>query len=233
VILDCDLLVGRDVTTGARLPLDDLVHTLRRVGIDGGLVASLRALTFDPVSGNDEARASTADPSWWGVAGIDLRDPLGAEREIDRAASQGVRAVRLAPERQGVPTTAPGLRACARRATALGLALLVEGDVRTLGPALTGLDATAVFLDLHFYHLGDFVVLARDEAGFHASTRLLGNLDAWETVVTELGPDRLLFGSRAGWCEAEAVLMRLAHSGLDQPARDLVAAGNLRRLVSS
>jgi hypothetical protein len=231
VILDCDLLVGRDITTGRRLEPDDLVAEASAAGIEGGVIGSLRSLTFDPPSGNDEALAMGSGVGWWSAAGVDLRDPLGSEREIDRAAARGVPAVRLAPERQGVPAGAPGLRSCARRASALGLLLLVEGDVRTFGPAVAEIDARAIFVDLHFYHVGDFIVLARDEPGFHASTRLLGNPDGWETVVGELGPERLVFGSRAGWFEPHAVLTRLTHSRLDGAARDLVTSGNLRRLI--
>jgi predicted TIM-barrel fold metal-dependent hydrolase len=38
-----------------------------------------------------------------------------------------------------------------------------------------------VFLDTHFYHLGDFIVLARDVAGFRTSTRML--VSAIEAIV--------------------------------------------------
>ncbi|PSK96918.1 hypothetical protein CLV30_1242 [Haloactinopolyspora alba] len=231
MILDCDLLVGRDVTTSARLSPADLATTMAEAGIDGGAVGSLRALSFDPPSGNDEAHAAAPTCGARTVAGVDLRDPLGAEREIDRQRDAGVRIVRLAPARQGVPASAPGLRACARRATRAGMLLLVEGDVRLYGPPLAGLDAAVVFVDLHFYQLGDFVVLGRDEPGFHASTRLLGNPDGWETVLAELGAQRLVFGARTGWFEARSVLTRLDVAGLDADARELVTARNLLRLI--
>ncbi|RIQ18373.1 amidohydrolase family protein [Jiangella rhizosphaerae] len=231
MILDCDLLIGRDIATGARLDGDALAGALTGLGIGGGLVTSLRSLLFDAPSGNDEARSVAAAFGWQAAAGVDLRDPLTALDEVARAASLGVRAVRLAPDRQGVPATAPGLRAVARTAASAGLVLLVEGDVRVIGPALAGLGVTAVFVDAHFYHLGDFVLLARDEPGFHASTRLLGDVDGWEVVVASVGAERLVFGSRPGWFEAAAVVDRLAAAGLGASERALVVGGNLRRLL--
>lgn len=231
-LLDCDLLVGRDIAVGARVDGAGLADALGRVGIGGGLVTSLRALLFDAPGGNDEARSVAAEHGWWAAAGVDLRDPLTALAEVARAAAlDGVRAVRLAPDRQGVPATAPGLRAVARAAADAGLVLLVEGDVRVVGPALAGLGATVVFVDAHFYHLGDFVLLARDEPGFHASTRLLGDVDGWELVASEVGAERLVFGSRPGWFEAAAVVERLAAAGLTPSDRSLVVGGNLRRLL--
>lgn len=231
MILDCDLLVGRDIAMGTRLDGAAVAGALDGLGIGGGLVTSLRALLFDAPSGTDEARAVAASFGWWPVAGVDLRDPLTALAEVARAASLGVRAVRLALERQAVPATAPGVRAVARAATEAGLVLLAEGDVRVVGPALAGLGATVVFVDAHFYHLGDFVLLARDEPGFHASTRLLGDVDGWELVASAVGAERLVFGSRPGWFEAAAVVDRLAASGLSADERALVTGGNLRRLL--
>ncbi|WP_053202088.1 hypothetical protein [Jiangella muralis] len=233
MILDGDLLVGRDLATGDRLTGPALAASLGPLGIGGGLVTSLRALLFDAPSGNDEARAAAAAHGWHTAFGVDLRDPLTALAEVERAARLGVRAVRLAPDRQGVPATAPGLRAVARAVAAAGLVLLVEGDVRVVGPALAGLGVRAVFVDAHFYHLGDFVLLARDEPGFHASTRLLGDVDGWELLAADAGAERLVFGSRPGWFEAAAVVDRLAASGLTPPERELVTGGNLRRLLEA
>lgn len=231
MILDADLMIGRDIATGARLPGPALAASLDGLGIGGGLVTSLRSLLFDAPSGNDEALAAAGAHGWHAAFGVDLRDPLTALAEVERAASLGVRAVRLAPDRQGVPVSAPGLRAVARSAAAAGLLLLVEGDVRVVGPALAGLGASAVLVDAHFYHLGDVVLLARDEPGVHASTRLLGDVDGWEVLAAEVGAERLVFGSRPGWFEAAAVVDRLAASGLTPSERELVTGGNLRRLL--
>lgn len=231
-ILDCDLLLGRDIATGRRVDSGALAAALAAAGIDGGLVGSLRALLFDAASGNDEVRvAAQSHAGWRPSAAVDLRDPLGAEAEVDRAHAAGVRALRLAPDRQQVPVPTPGLHAVSDRATELGMVLLVEGDLRVVGPALTGRGASVIFLDAHFYHLGDAVILARDEPGFHLSTRLLGNPDGWETVIERLGAQRLVFGTRAPWFEAAAVLNRLATARLDQEALALVTHGNLRRLL--
>ncbi|TDE08565.1 hypothetical protein [Jiangella asiatica] len=230
-ILDCDLLVGRDIATARRVRPDELAATLAGVGIGGGLVGSLRALLFDAPSGNDEAAAAAADHGWWAAAGVDLRDPLTAVAEVERAAAAGVRAIRLAPGRQEVPATVPGLRAVVAAAVGHGLLVLTEGDARLVGSALRGLGARVVFLDAHFYHLGDFVLLAREEPGYHASTRLLGNPDGWERLTGEVGAERLVFGSRPGWFEASAVLARMDTARLTASELDLVAGENLRQLL--
>ncbi|QOR70578.1 hypothetical protein IM660_18660 [Ruania alkalisoli] len=231
MIADCDLLIGREITSGLRQTPEQLAGQLAQAAIDGGALASLRALQFDVQTGNDEAAGAALRYGWWPVYGIDLRDPLGAEQEMDRAADHGVRLLRLAPGRQEIAGTAPRLRILVRRATELGMTLLVEGSTVDVGTGMLGLGASVVFLDQHFYDLGEFILLARDEPGFHVSTRLLGSPGAWELLLEHAGPERLLLGTRAGWFEEHAVLDQLKGSPLAPEERELIAGGNLRRLA--
>lgn len=242
VALDVDVLVGaypdRDGPPGTPESVADLLaaHRTRT-----GAVASLRAALFDMRSGNDEVLAlaaaapgdrASSGPPWVPIGAVDLRDPLGAGRELDRLAGAGVRAVRLFPDEQGVEAGFPSVRHVARRAAELGLVVLTGGDVRRFWQPFTGLGARVVFLDTHFYHLGDFLVAAAEEPGFHTSTRLLNSPDALETVTAELGAERLLHGSRAPHYEPIVPLLRLATSGLTPDEIAAVAGGNARRLLS-
>ncbi|WP_327091108.1 amidohydrolase [Nonomuraea sp. NBC_01738] len=230
VSMDIDVLVGaypdRDGPPGDPGSVLGLLEANR---VRGAAVASLRAALFDLVQGNDEVLGlDWATP----VGTLDLRDPLGSVRELDRLAGLGVRAVRLFPDEQGVEAGFPSVRHVARRAAALGLTILTGGDVRRFWQPFTGLGATVVFLDTHFYHLGDFLVCAADEPGFHTSTRLLNSPDALETVVAELGAERLLYGSRTPLYETVVPLLRLATSGLKPDELLAVAGGNARRLLA-
>ncbi|MEV4747293.1 amidohydrolase family protein [Streptosporangium sp. NPDC049248] len=238
VTLDADVLGGAYPDRG--LPQEPAPHILARHDITAGAVASLRAALFDMASGNDETLASatggTALPAAGGAAvvpvgALDLRDPLGAVREMERLAALGVRAVRLFPDEQGVEAGFPSVRHVAVRAAALGLTVLTGGDVRRFWQPFTGLGLRVVFLDTHFYHLGDFLVAAAGEPGFHTSTRLLNSPDALETVAGEIGADRLLFGSRTPYYEPLVPLLRLATGDLKPDEVALVAGGNARRLL--
>ncbi|MFE9656120.1 hypothetical protein [Micromonospora sp. NPDC006431] len=229
VTFDVDVLVGRYADRPG--PDGDPVQVraaLATNGIAAAAVASLRAALFDVPSGNDEV-AALAGPDVLPVGAVDLRDPLGAEREVVRLAERGVRAVRLFPDEQRVEPDFPSVRHVARRATEAGLVLLAGGDVRRFWRPLRG--TTVVFLDTHFYYLGDFVVVARDEPGFHTSTRLLNSPDALETVAAQVGVERLLYGSRTPFHEAVVPRLRLRHADLDPLAVAAVAGGNARRIL--
>lgn len=224
IALDIDVLAGaypdRPAPSGG----------IRVEGVAAAAVASLRAALFDAPSGNDDVLAQ-AGPAVVPVAAVDLRDPVGALSELDRMAGLGVRAVRLFPEEQHVEPDFPGVRHVARHATALGLAILSGGDLRRFWRPFAGLDAAVVFLDTHFYHLGDYLLVALDEPGFHTSTRLLNSPDALELVAEKAGAGRLLFGSRTPYEEAAVPRLRLARSGLSPDQIAGVAGGHARSLL--
>lgn len=229
ISLDIDVLIGRyPDRPGPTGDPGEVLAALQANGISRAAVATLRAALFDVPSGNDEV-AALADAQVLPVGAVDLRDPLGAEREIVRLAERGFRAVRLFPDEQRVEPDFPSVRHVARRAVEAGLVVLTGGDVRRFWRPLRG--ATVVFLDTHFYHLGDFIVVARDEPGFHTSTRLLNSPDALETIAAEVGVERMLYGSRIPFYEAAVPRLRLARSGLDPAAVAAVAGGNARRIL--
>ncbi|HZX05272.1 hypothetical protein [Kribbella sp.] len=225
-LLDCDILVGHDVTTGRWGQPETIVKVLADSGISGGVVAALRAVHFDVPSGNAEAAQVAAGNGWTACPVLDLRDPLGAEKELERllASETPPRAVRLAPTAQSVEPGYPAFEHVARLLADAGLTIFTEGDVRKVGPALRGLGARVVFLDTHFYYLGDFVLLARSEPGFHTSTRMLTGPDSLEIVAAEVGAERLVFGARTPFHETRSVVRRLLTSKLG--ADEIAQAGS-------
>lgn len=226
LLLDCDVLVGHDVTTGRWGRPENVAKVFTDSGISGGAVAALRAVHFDVPSGNDEAQQVAESNGWSLCPVLDLRDALGAERELERqlSAASPPRAIRLAPTAQSVEPTYPAFGHVVQLLVNAGLTIFVEGDVRKVGPALRGLGARVVFLDTHFYYLGDFVLLARAEPGFHTSTRMLTGPDSLEIVAAEVGAERLVLGCRTPFHETRSVIRRLLTSKLS--ADEIAQAGS-------
>jgi hypothetical protein len=229
VALDIDVLVGRyPDRPGPEGDATTVMAMLADRGVARAAVASLRAALFDVTAGNADVLAL---PEGVAVGTLDLRDPLGSAEELDRLVAAGVRAVRLFPDEQGVQPDFPSVRHLARLATDAGLVILTGGDVRRFWRPFAGLGASVVFLDTHFYHLGDFLLVAADEPGFHTSTRLLTSPDGLEQVAEHVGAQRLLFGSRAPVYEPYVPMLRLATSSLPAAEKVMVAGGNAQRLL--
>lgn len=233
IALDCDVLVG---AWPRRAELDfspaGVAARLQRAAIEGAMVCSARGAWFDDVQGNSETLSLAASTgvggNWQAVGTVNLRNALRAPAELDRLVGAGVRAVRLFGPLQGCEPGFPGYRYVLDEALRRRLVLLVEGDVRQVWPAFAGRGATVVFLDVHAYHVADFVVLARSEPGFIASTRLLNAPDSIERVVGEVGPSHLAFGSRTPLQETSPAVLRLRHARLTDAEWAAVAGGTMQ-----
>jgi hypothetical protein len=231
ITLDCDVLVG---AWPRRADLDlsapAVAARLQRAGITGALVCSGRGAWYDDIAGNNETMALAAG-AWVPVGTINLRNALRAEAELDRLTGAGVRAVRLFGPLQGCEPAYPGYGHVRDQALRRHLTVLVEGDFRQIWSAFAGRGATVVFLDVHAYHVADFVIAARAEPGFIASTRLLNAPDSIERVVGEVGPGHLAFGSRAPVHDVSPAALRLRHARLGSSDWAAVAGGTVRRAL--
>ncbi|MFD9733345.1 amidohydrolase family protein [Umezawaea sp. NPDC059074] len=230
--LDADVLFGAIPSLDVDASLDAVTDELQRHGIRGGLICSLRGALFDACSGNDEMRkASEQEHGLVPVGTVDIRDALTAETEIGRLAAAGVRLLRLFPVEQWVEPDSPGLQHVVDVAVEHGLVLLTSGDVSRFWRPFSG--ARVCFLDVHAYRVADFVVLARREPGFVASTRMLVGPDSIERIAGEVGAHHLAYGSRAPLHDVMPSALRLRMAALNDEEWRQVAGGTASRWLGT
>ena len=165
------------------------------------------------------------------VGTVDLRDPVGAVGQLDGLVGRGVRVLRLFTGAQGVLGDTPGYRYVVEQAIERRMVLLQDGDPRKFGDVLAGRGADVIFLDLHGYLLGDFIVMAKSEAGFRATTRMLSSPDGIERVVDSLGAGHLVFGSRTPFMDVSPQTLRLRYARISAEDRALIAGGTVEALL--
>ncbi|GAA1558192.1 hypothetical protein GCM10009678_46490 [Actinomadura kijaniata] len=230
IAYDVDVLFGAWPSAPGDLGLDVVRGRLRAGGVARALAVSARGALFDAAAGNAET-FRTAAPDLVPVGTVDLRNAWAAGELLDEMAERGVRFLRLFTVQQGVEPGFPGHAHVVEQAAARGMVLLHDGDPRRFGPALAGRGAEVVFLDLHVYLLADFLLMARDEPGFRATTRLLSSPDAIERVAGTVGADRLVFGSRTPLVDLSPQTLRLRYARIGAAERRLIAGGTVAALL--
>ncbi|WP_228973365.1 amidohydrolase family protein [Streptomyces sp. DH12] len=230
---DVDVLYGpwprHDRDTG----LAELRAHLAASPVAGALALSTRGALYDDAGGNAETVRDLADcPELRPVGTVDLRDALTAEARLDELGAAGVRFLRLFTVDQGAEPDFPGYRRVVGLAVERGMVLLHDGDPRRFGPPLTGCGADVVFLDLHAYLLADFLLLARDEPGFRATTRLLSGPDSIERAVESVGARHLVFGSRTPFMDLSPQTLRLRYARIPGDDRAAIATRNVEELLA-
>ncbi|WP_405617855.1 hypothetical protein [Streptomyces sp. NBC_01508] len=229
---DVDVLYGPWPRHHRDTDLAEVRERLARSPVERALALSTRGALFDAESGNAQTLRELADcPELLPVGTVDLRDAWGAQERIKGLHAAGVRFLRLFTVEQGAEPGFPGYRHVVDAALARGMVLLQDGDPRRFGPALAGRGARVIFLDLHTYLLGDFLLLARHEPGFMATTRLLSAPDSVERVVAAVGAGRLVFGSRTPFTDISPQTLRLRYARIGAADRDAIAGGNVEGLL--
>lgn len=230
---DVDVLYGAWPRHPADLDLAGVRARLAGSPVERGLALHTRGALFDAAEGNAQTLQDLSGcPELLPVGTVDLRDALAAEPQLDALVAAGVRFLRLFTAEQGAPEPGfPGYRHVVDLALARGLVLLHDGDPRRYGPALADRGADVVFLDLHAYFLADFLLLARREPGFRATTRMLSAPDSVERVVESVGARHLVFGSRTPFMDISPQTLRLRYAGISASDRAAIAGGNVEELL--
>jgi hypothetical protein len=236
---DVDVLFGPWPTHPTDTDLATVKAHLTGSHIHNALIISTRGALFHDQAGNTETLAATTahkpvDPpevQLIPVGTVDLRDPVGAAAQLDWLVEEGVRFLRLFTGVQGVSGDTPAYRHVVDEAIARGMVLLQDGDPRTFGQVLAGRGADVIFLDLHVYLLGDFILMAAEEPGFRATTRMLSSPDGIERVVESVGARHLVFGSRVPLMDVSPQTLRLRSARISPEDRELIAGGNIRELL--
>jgi hypothetical protein len=224
--IDVDVLFGVVPHRQLDASLDAVAGQQESHGVRRGLVCSLRGALFDVRSGNDETRkAAEQHPRFVPVGTVDIRDALGAEDEIARLAGSGTRLLRLFPPEQWAEPVSPGLSHIVDVAVTYDLVLLTSGDFSQFWRPFAGRGARVCFLDVHAYRVSDFVVMARSEPGFVASTRMLVGPDSIERIAGEVGAHHLAYGSRTPVHDVMPSALRLRTAGLSEHDWRQVAQG--------
>lgn len=232
ITTDCDVLAGHWT---ARADLDTspgrVAALLERGGIDSALVASAKAVMFDETSGNQQVRTWAQEHGWSAAHVVNLRDCWGIEDKLEEWVGLGVRAIRLPGITQMVPVTSAGYQLVVREAVRLGLVMMVEGNFSVMQHAFRGLGAKVVFLDMGYYETADFMIAAREEPGYVASTRRLLGPDSLEIICGEVGAHHVAFGSGTPLQDLEPTVWRLRDARLAPEEFRAIAGGTINELL--
>lgn len=230
-ILDLDTIAGSWPVRPADISLPQLLATLDRHGVAGSCVLSARGIYYDDRDGNTETLAwCAAEARLTPVGTIDLRRFIGYKDEIRRLTAAGVRLWRLFPEHQGWTFDMAPFRRVLAALEDAGAVLFVSGQPSAVARAVMGAHIP-IILGTHFYQMADLLAVVEEGANLHVCTRLLHGPDALETLVAEMGPERLVYGSGAPLAALGAALSRIMTANLSAEVQQMILGGNLRRLL--
>lgn len=243
VIIDAHAHLGR--FRNFHIPAPDaagLVRSMDSYGIDVAVISAHAAISADIVRGNDETLAaiSSFPDRLLGYCVVNPNYPELAEREIEKCfAHPLVRGFKFHPELHGdYPVDGPGYQVAWKFANAHRLPVLSHtyfaGDSLETFARLTALYPEAILLLGHAgqdFDLEDVVSLVQRRP--NVVLDLCGALSAegaLETLVSRVGPERLLFGTDMPFMSGGRQLGTIATSRLERSVKEVVLGSHAARL---
>ena len=224
-------------------PLDELVAQAKRHGIGTTLAYELNAVHLDPTSGNEVAiqAAATAGGAVLPLAVVlpnrtDLLSP-----DLAALVRRGVVGFRLGLESRewhhgGFPAAyrASAMRRLLAAVARTGLPLLAPiagwGDATVAGEVTEGLGIPVILLGSHYVHTVDDIEALHRFPHLYLDASRLAQFGAIETVVREVGAERLLFGSDSPTRALASPLNAVAAAEITDDQKRAIFGGNAARL---
>jgi predicted TIM-barrel fold metal-dependent hydrolase len=212
---------------------------LRALGshrISAALVAARSGAVYRHEVGNNEALRWAGVTNGVQVHSVATLNPvqyLDWPAELERAIAGGAVAIRVFPDVQRWSVTSEAFSSIVsaiRGRCPLMVPVSTFGDATAIGGATQHLDAPVVLLGAHYTQLADCLAALRRWPHLYVETSRLAQFRGVQTVVREVGAERLLFGSGAPTRPVQAALNAVLTAEIGANERDAILHGNAVRL---
>lgn len=222
-----------------------LLAQMDRFDIKRALVTHTASRDYDPVLGNDMLVAAIRGQDR--LVGTVVMVPGGTNEHgdvgaaLDRYISGGARAVRLFPvlHRFSLADWCAGSLLSAMQERRMPLILwhsetswdalfALTGTYPDLPVIIEGTEGTGrkIMYFNRFYY-----PLLEQRPNVTIELHYMYNFLVLQDIVARFGANRLVFGSYLPLNDPDATMMRVTHAGINDEAKQLIASGNLERLV--
>lgn len=238
-IVDCNTWVGFYPRQAIDLSPQVLLGLMRRYGVSKALFVHTTAVFYDARMGNDSA-VRVARESGGLLLPVATLNPLQhrvMKEEIERRLQQGFRLFRFFPKWQGwQPRIAP-FRDLVHFLNEKGAPFLTDcsevGWATEIAELVSDIRIPVILCDVREENLGEVLYAMKSVPNLYLETSCITQLDGYEFVASEVGVDRLIFGSGAPLHYFASALFPLLHSGLSDEDKRKILVENLRHIVQA
>ena len=236
---DVNAAFGFDPKGRVDARLEKVLDLAGRANVRRLCVCSLKGAFYDYELGNIETlRICHGDGRLIPTATIDPRRYPGGRREVRSLKEQGFRVLRLFPEHQNWPYRyAPFYRILDELAEYPMVLLLPARGLGSLTELSHLIPADAPFptivLGVNYWLISEALAVLPERPNLYLDTSLLDSPDAYELLVDEIGPERLLFGSGLPFTGPGAPALALERAQIPDRAKEAIARLNLEGLLDA
>lgn len=231
-ILDASTLFGFWPKRQADTSLTTLLRLMAENGIGQACTLSARGIFYDFLEGNRETwEAARENPQLVPVGTVNPCRWIGCLDEAQRLIDQGAKLLRFFPQYQEWHIGQAPFRKLLREVLApSGIALMIPAamGVTAIGEMAAKIDNPVIIDALRYTAWAETAVVMQEVPNIHVEM----HLGAWlEWVKTEVGLDRIVFGSNAPLSYIPAAMAEIEYGAISGEEKSMILGGNLRRIL--
>lgn len=237
-IIDCNTIFGFWQHRRIDASVEALVRIMKANNVVRALCVSTTAILYDYRIGNEETFqvAQKYGQTLYPVATVDPRQYIDCAAEIDKRLQQGFRFFRFFPEHQGWPIYFAPFRDIVTYLGGKHVPMLIPtpalGDISRLADMVSFLSAPIILSHVNYVNLGEALAVMKSDQKIYLETHMLNSPDVIELAVSEIGAERLVFGSSAPLKYFSSALLPIVSSELSDEQKGAILGGNIRRLIT-
>jgi hypothetical protein len=234
-ILDVNTLFGFWPKRKADIALDTLLRLMQEKGIGRAFTLSARGIFYDFIQGNRETLAACrAHPQIIPVGTLNPCRWLNCLDEARWLVDQGVRLFRFFPNYQEWNIGQAPFRELLDAALAparVGLMLPAEMGITAIGELAGQVDNPIVVEGFRYDRLAEAIVVMGHAPNVYVETHLINSPNFVELLSSEVGVERLVYGSSAPLAYVGAATAPIKYARASDEDKALILGGNIRRIL--
>jgi len=223
---------------------DELLSKMDTAGVERAVVCPLKPMDYHLGPANDRvAEAVAHQPRLVGLARVDPNRGAEAVLELDRALGKlGLRGLFLHPWEETFRVNGPRVDPILARCAELRIPVVIAsgypwvseaaqvGDLARRFPSVTIVMTHGGQINISGLGQADAMGVLQRHANVLMETSGVYRQDFLEDVATQIGPERVLFGSNSPFMDMRLEVERARWANLADDSKTLILAGNAERI---
>jgi len=236
-IVDSNTLFGFWPKRKADISLDTLLRLMDEKGISKACTLSAEGIFYDFISGNSQTLAACRQyPQLVPVATVNPCRWLGCLGEARGLLDEGIRFFRFFPQYQEWHISQAPFRKLLEDVLAPGDAVLMlpaELGITAIGEMAKKVDNTIIIDGFRYDRLAEAIVVMNETSNVYIETHLINSPNFVELLKSEVGVERLIFGSYAPLAYLGAALAPIQQADVPEQDKAKILGHNLLGILEA
>lgn len=236
-IIDCNAFFGFSSKRNLDMSIDSLKKIMDKYQRLNVIILSTVGIQYDYQTGNEETLSVCKQEGkrFLPAASIDPRRYFGCKEEVERRVKQGFKLFRFFPDSQGWPLEFAPFQKILEEINRFGKPVMIPAAGYGLPTQVTklikDLEMPIILTSISYCNLSEALVLMKDYPQIYVETHLLNSPDAIEIVTSEVGCERLVFGSNSPLSYFSSAFLPILYADINQEEKSKILGENILKLI--